>query len=150
MPFNYHGNTSSRVPVSLASCSHVFLRVDAVRRPLTPPYEGPFEVLQRGSKTFLINKCGKSYTVSVDRLKPAATSEIVLPPPQAPSSPSSVSPVVPLETVAAGSDPAVAEDSEDPVVARAADFQSPVLDPVDWPLPTRFGRRPRPPDRLNL
>ena len=35
--------------------------------------------------------------------------------------------------------------STDPAVPLA-----PVLDPVSWPLPTRFGRRPRPPDRLNL
>ena len=75
MPFEYHGNTSSRVPSALASCSHVFLRVDAVRRPLVPPYEGPFEVLQKDTKTFLINKAGKEYRVSVDRLKPALTSD---------------------------------------------------------------------------
>ena len=59
------------VPAALASVSHVFLRVDSVRQPLTPPYIGPFLVLERGPKTFLIDKSGKKTTVSVDRLKPA-------------------------------------------------------------------------------
>ena len=58
-------------PSALAKTSHVFLRVDAVRRPLTPPYDGPFPVLQRGEKTFKILKGNKELLVSIDRLKPA-------------------------------------------------------------------------------
>ncbi|BHF60865.1 hypothetical protein SprV_0100383400 [Sparganum proliferum] len=34
----------------LATCSHVYLRCDRVRRPLEPPYDGPFRVLSRGPK----------------------------------------------------------------------------------------------------
>ena len=72
MPFNYHGLRQPQVPRDLQSCTHVFLRIDAVRRPLSPPYDGPFLVVSRGPKTFVIEKSGKPCTVTVDRLKPAA------------------------------------------------------------------------------
>ena len=88
------------VPPSLASSPYVYVRVDAVRRPLVRPYEGPFLVLRRSPKTFEISCAGKSWTVSVDRLKPAwgfdqafspsATSRPL--PAAAPSSPSTSSP----------------------------------------------------------
>ena len=161
MPFNYHGNVSSRVPASLASCSHVFIRVDAVRRPLTPPYEGPFEVLQRGTKTFIVKKSGKPYTVSVDRLKPALTLERVLLPSLSPSDTLAPSlargPPAPGSPVRREVSPAAAapfSSTLDPDLSAAdvssSPSSSPSLDPDVWPLPTRYGRRPRPPDRLNL
>ena len=72
MPVLYHGrNPASRVDRRLWDASHVFLRVDAVRRPLVPPYEGPFPVLERSEKTFIILKRDKPVTVTIDRLKPA-------------------------------------------------------------------------------
>ena len=70
---------AGHVPAPLARVSHVFLRVDAVRRPLTPPYVGPFPVLDRGPKTFKLLKSGKEVIVSIDRLKPAFLSQDVLP-----------------------------------------------------------------------
>ena len=71
MPVQYHGHQRSRVDQALLTASHVFLRVDAVRRPLVQPYLGPFSVLQKKKKTFIIDQNGKAVTVSVDRLKPA-------------------------------------------------------------------------------
>ena len=59
---------SSLVPDSV---SHVFVWIDAVRRPLTRPYDGPFQVLDKSPKTFTVLRSGKPWTVSVDRLKPA-------------------------------------------------------------------------------
>ena len=82
------------VPAALARTSHVFLRVDAVRRPLTPPYVGPFPVVERGPKTFRIFKSGKEQIVSVDRLKPAFLSHDSLPLPSG-SVPAPVVPVPP-------------------------------------------------------
>ncbi|XP_075526581.1 uncharacterized protein LOC142558317 [Dermacentor variabilis] len=38
----------THVSNELESCSHVFLRNDAVRRPLQAPYDGPFKVLRHG------------------------------------------------------------------------------------------------------
>ncbi|XP_064468688.1 uncharacterized protein LOC135382951 [Ornithodoros turicata] len=59
------------VPQELATETHVFLRTDAVRRALTPPYSGPHTILSRGEKTFRISIRGKPETVSADRVKPA-------------------------------------------------------------------------------
>ena len=59
MPVLHHGSHVARVDPRLAAASHVFLRVDAVRRPLVPPYIGPFRVLERGDKTFTILQHGK-------------------------------------------------------------------------------------------
>nr|VZI47051.1 unnamed protein product [Spirometra erinaceieuropaei] len=77
----------------LATCSHVYLRCGQVRRPLEPPYDGPFRVLSRGPKTFRIQRDNREEVVSVDRLK-AAVPDI---PPDEPCGPQpSVSPMQPL------------------------------------------------------
>ncbi|KOX67288.1 hypothetical protein WN51_00012, partial [Melipona quadrifasciata] len=49
----------------------VFLRHGTVRGSLQPPYDGPFRVIERGDKTFVIDIYGKNSRVSIDRLKPA-------------------------------------------------------------------------------
>ena len=74
MPVHHHvgaGVDRSGVDRALETVSHVFLRVDAIKRPLVPPYLGPYPVLERGKRTFIILKDNKKSTVSVDRLKPA-------------------------------------------------------------------------------
>ena len=55
----------------LQKCSHVFLRVDAVKPSLHTPYTGPYEVVKRSDKTFSIRINNKLVSVSIDRLKPA-------------------------------------------------------------------------------
>lgn len=66
-----HGKTAVFTQPSITSCSHVFLRIDAVKRPLVQPYEGPYKVLSRTEKTFIIEVKGKPQTVSIDRVKAA-------------------------------------------------------------------------------
>ena len=61
----------SYVSDALATCTHVFVRHDAVRKPLQAPYDGPYPVLQRKDKYFILNIKGQQNTVSKDRLKPA-------------------------------------------------------------------------------
>lgn len=61
------------VPADLHTCSHVFVRIDATRRPLQRHYEGPFRVLKRKDRVFIIERHGKRETISIDRLKVAFT-----------------------------------------------------------------------------
>ena len=61
----------SHVSGALATTTHVFIRRDAVRRPLQPPYDGPYSVLQRTDKHFTVDINGRKDTVSINRLKPA-------------------------------------------------------------------------------
>lgn len=55
----------------LKNCSHVFVRDDRIKRSLKPPYDGPYLVLKRSPKVFLIQLPGRQLSISVDRLKPA-------------------------------------------------------------------------------
>ena len=67
----FHSNPKPYVPKDLKKCSHVWLRVDRVRRPLEAPYCGPFKVISKQTKFFTIEtNSGQSQNVSIDRLKP--------------------------------------------------------------------------------
>ncbi|CAH8531682.1 unnamed protein product [Schistosoma mattheei] len=59
------------IPKDLSNCTHVWIRCDKIKAPLSPPFEGPFKVVSRKSKYFVIEKHGNIDTVSIDRLKPA-------------------------------------------------------------------------------
>ena len=106
-PSSHHRGVGCRssVPASLAAASHVYVRVDAVKRPLTRPYEGPFQVVSRSDKTFVLSRAGRSVTVSIDRLKPATGFCAALPPvpdpiaaPPAAALPSPLAPLSPART----------------------------------------------------
>ncbi|XP_014211031.1 uncharacterized protein LOC106641211 [Copidosoma floridanum] len=52
--------------------SHVFKHVDAIRKPLDPPYTGPHKVIRRiNDQSFIIEVNGRPRTGSTDTLKPA-------------------------------------------------------------------------------
>lgn len=55
----------------LQDCSHVFVRVDAIKKPLQPPYEGPYRVIKRTDKVYTIQLQNRETNISIDRLKPA-------------------------------------------------------------------------------
>lgn len=61
----------------LATCTHVFLRIDSVRKPLQPPYDGPYRVVERSSKVFRIQINERQVCVSIDRLKPAYVLNVI-------------------------------------------------------------------------
>lgn len=59
------------VPNDLSSAKFVFVRHDAHRGLLKPPYDGPFKVLESTDKTFITDVGGRSECVSTEHLKPA-------------------------------------------------------------------------------
>ncbi|BHF86025.1 hypothetical protein SprV_ctg2002920300, partial [Sparganum proliferum] len=75
----------------LKSAPFVFIRHDAVRKPLCSLYGDPFKVLQRMDKYYVTQKTDKSNTVFIDRLKPAYL-ECIPPPVVPPTSPAPSSP----------------------------------------------------------
>ena len=85
--------TSSHVPSDFTSCTHVFVRHDAVRKPLRQPYDGPFKILHRSDKHFTLAIKDKPQTISLDRLKPAhleadlVDTAVCPPPPTVPAVP---------------------------------------------------------------
>lgn len=66
-----HSNRTIFVPENMSATSHVFLRVDATRKPLQPRYDGPFAVIERNDKNFKIQLHNRTSWISIDRLKPA-------------------------------------------------------------------------------
>ena len=69
----HHGQTKCYVPKTLLTAPYVLVRIDAHRTPLERPYAGPFKVVSRSDKYFTLDLGNRRDTVSVDRLKPAAT-----------------------------------------------------------------------------
>ncbi|CAH8547737.1 unnamed protein product [Schistosoma rodhaini] len=64
-------NNRVQLDKNLETCKFVFVRVDAVKKPLKPPYEGPYKVTKRTPKHFIIIRNGNKETISIDRIKPA-------------------------------------------------------------------------------
>ena len=61
------------IPKDFSSWTHVFLRKDAVKAPLTPPYTGPYHVLSRTGKLFTLDINGKKKKkLSIDWMKRAS------------------------------------------------------------------------------
>ncbi|XP_066969150.1 uncharacterized protein [Macrobrachium rosenbergii] len=71
----YTDRSATFTPPGLASTTHIFVRDNAVRPPLTRPYRGPFCVLEQNSKAFLLALHGRNDWVSIDRVKPALLEE---------------------------------------------------------------------------
>lgn len=59
-PTAYHTNPKVFSYKDLFSCSHAFVQVDAVKKPLDCPYEGPYEIIKRISdRVFKLNIKGE-------------------------------------------------------------------------------------------
>ncbi len=71
---------------SLRSATHVFVRHDAVRKPLQPLYDGSYRVLDRYDRFYTLDLNGRTDSVSVDRLKPAHIDFPIAPETHMPSS----------------------------------------------------------------
>ena len=71
VPGTRHGTKNLFIFKEMPSSPYVFVRRNAVRRPLENTYDGPFEVASREDKYYTILINGKKNKVSIDRLKPA-------------------------------------------------------------------------------
>ena len=70
-PAARHASPATFIHKDLRDSTHVFLRQDATRRALEPPYSGPHKVIARTDKTLTIVVRGRQVNVSADRVKPA-------------------------------------------------------------------------------
>ncbi|UYV78552.1 hypothetical protein LAZ67_16001983 [Cordylochernes scorpioides] len=53
------------------TCSHVFLSIDRVKKALETPYQGPYRIMERLEKYFVLDINGKNISISIAKLKPA-------------------------------------------------------------------------------
>ena len=68
-PDAWHGTKATSITGGLRESEFVFVRRDASHCPLQTPYTGPYHILQRHEKYFVI-QCGvREERVSVNRLK---------------------------------------------------------------------------------
>ncbi|GFO14024.1 Pol polyprotein [Plakobranchus ocellatus] len=71
LPTVHHNlSAQSYVHKSLRNPKFVFIRHDGHRDPLQRPYDGPFQVVAPGDKTFRVMVGDREEIISVDRLKP--------------------------------------------------------------------------------
>ncbi len=111
---------ASYVSSELATATHVFVRRDGVRKPLRPPYDGPFPVVRSNNKFFTISRKGRTDSVTIDRLKPAHLDDnIISCPSSAPLT--TTTPASPITTTTHA--PALITNS--PRTTRSRSFSSP-------------------------
>ena len=67
----WHGRRAVYFPPDLHTATHMYVRRDSHKPPLTRPYHGPFRVLRRFDKHFTLDDQFKTIEITVDRLKPA-------------------------------------------------------------------------------
>ena len=139
-PAWHTAETRPPLPEGLKKADHVFIRHGARRTPLDRPYDGPFRVIRKEEKFFILKVGSKEQSVSVERLKPAFGFADPAP---------TIS--VPREnkTVIKKMSSKVAKKSLNP----AAKIFVPTPKPGDYSSAltrSRFGRASRPPERLGV
>ena len=67
-PITRHSREISQIDPKLATCPQVFVRNNA-KTGLLPYYRGPYRVIERSEKFFVLDLNGKNDKVSIDRLK---------------------------------------------------------------------------------
>ncbi|GFS50843.1 uncharacterized protein TNIN_136621 [Trichonephila inaurata madagascariensis] len=70
VPASCHARGAPFVFKDLETCAYAMLRDDSIRGALQPPYSGPYCILQRIGKSFVLRMGTKEVRVSVDRMKP--------------------------------------------------------------------------------
>lgn len=80
IPASNHSKQKIFIHKELQNCSHVWIRCDAVKKPLQPKFNGPYLVIERKAKYYKLRINNKEDTVSIDRLKPAFFEETTVSP----------------------------------------------------------------------
>lgn len=70
-PTSHRDSRTIFVHPELKTCKNVFVRNDVMRKCLQPPYDGPYPVIKRLNKGFIVQLPGRQSLISIDRLKPA-------------------------------------------------------------------------------
>ena len=60
----------ANLPETLRKAKFVYVKRGQAAPPLTPIYQGPYPVVSRTPKSFVLDLGGRQETVTVDRLKP--------------------------------------------------------------------------------
>ena len=67
-PTSHHAKRRTLISKDLNSCTHIFIRKDAICKSLQPPYDRPFEVINCTLKFFTVTVNGNPQNISLDRL----------------------------------------------------------------------------------
>ena len=59
------------IPKLLKTCTHIFVRDTARAHALQPPYRGPYKVIEKHDKHYIVQIKNSLQTISIDRIKPA-------------------------------------------------------------------------------
>ena len=131
-PGAWHGNRAAAEAGNLWQAEFVFVRRDASHGPLQTPYTGPYKVLAKKEKYFVI-QCGeREENVSVDRLKVAKADRE-----------GTIEPAMSPWRGRPPKQPEQRPEAEERKTERKAASPQPTYAQV-----TRFGRRVRTPDRF--
>ena len=130
VPTSQHGTPTFRMPPDLRTVDYVFIRHDAHRGPLRPPYDGPFKVLSHGDKCLVVDVGGRPETVSWDRVKPANVDisrpvEVAQPPRR--GRPPAPRPALAVETPATLLNPGTSGVADGADVPAASSSSAPVI-----------------------
>ena len=70
-PVIRHGTAHTNWPTALKNRTHVFIRRDKHKPPLTRPYDSPYRVVSSSAKFYTVDMGTRLDNISVDHLKPA-------------------------------------------------------------------------------
>ena len=144
-----HGERRTFVFKDLSTADQVFVRHNAPGGTLQRPYDGPYKVVSRKPKTFVVHIRGRDVTVSIDRLKPA----YIISEDEEPEKASSLPIEQRLENPPSPStslQPSVSSELDNPENSARRTDPPTAQEPTKTALrqTTRSGRRVRFPDRL--
>lgn len=75
-PTAHHNKAKIFISKDLSTCTHVFVCCDHVKKPLEPPYRGPYKIIDRLTDIlYKIEVEGTPENINLDRLKPTYVSK---------------------------------------------------------------------------